>query len=72
MNGFPWLTVAGALPLLGAIVIAGVPGLPADSAEADRQARNAMAKVLALGFSLVTLVVVIIIAVKFQIGGPNY
>src|SRR5207237_7917452 len=40
--------------------------------EADRQARNAMAKVLALGFSLVTLVVVIIIAVKFQIGGPNY
>ena len=62
MNGFPWLTVAGAVPLLGAIVIALIPGLPADSAEADRQARNAMAKVLALGFSLVTLVVVIIIA----------
>ena len=72
MNGFPWLTVAGAVPLLGAIVIALIPGLPADSAEADRQARNAMAKVLALGFSLVTLVVVIIIAVKFQVGGPNY
>ena len=31
-----------------------------------------MAKLLALGFSLVTLVVVIIIAVKFQVGGPNY
>jgi NADH-quinone oxidoreductase subunit M len=72
MNGFPWLTVAGAVPLLGAIVIALIPGLPADSAEADRQARNAMAKVLALGFSLVTLVVVIIVAVKFQVGGPNY
>jgi NADH-quinone oxidoreductase subunit M len=72
MNGFPWLTVAGAVPLLGAIVIALIPGLPADSAEADRQARNTMAKVLALGFSLVTLVVVIIIAVKFQVGGPNY
>jgi NADH-quinone oxidoreductase subunit M len=27
---------------------------------------------LALGFSLLTLVVVIIIAVKFQVGGPNY
>ena len=27
MNGFPWLTVAGAVPLLGAIVIMGVPGL---------------------------------------------
>jgi NADH-quinone oxidoreductase subunit M len=72
MNGFPWLTVAGAVPLLGAIVIALIPGLPADSAEADRQSRNTTAKMLALGFSLVTLVVVIIIAVKFQVGGPNY
>ena len=72
MNGFPWLTVAGAVPLLGAIVIALIPGLPADSAEADRQARNTVAKMLALGFSLLTLVVVIIIAVKFQVGGPNY
>ena len=72
MNGFPWLTVAGAMPLLGAIVIALIPGLPADSAEADQQARNALAKYLALAFSLLTLVVVIIIAVKFQVGGPNY
>src|SRR5260370_2016590 len=72
MNGFPWLTVAGAVPLAGAIVIALIPGLPADRAEADRQARNAMAKWLALAFSLLTLVVVIIIAVKFQVGGPNY
>jgi NADH-quinone oxidoreductase subunit M len=72
MNGFPWLTVAGAVPLLGAIVIALIPALPADSAEADRQARNALAKWLALAFSLATLLVVIIIAVKFQVGGPNY
>jgi NADH-quinone oxidoreductase subunit M len=72
MNGFPWLTVAGAVPLLGAIVITLIPGLPADSAEADRQARNALAKQLALAFSLLTLIVVIIIAVKFQVGGPNY
>src|SRR5271156_6055563 len=72
MNGFPWLTVAGAVPLLGAIVIMLVPRLPADSAEADVRARNGLAKYLALAFSLITLVVVIIIAVKFQIGGPNY
>jgi NADH-quinone oxidoreductase subunit M len=72
MNGFPWLTVAGAVPLLGAIVIMLIPGLPQDSAEADRQARNALAKWTALAFSLLTLVVVIIIAVKFQVGGPNY
>jgi len=72
MNGFPWLTVAGAIPLVGAIAVALIPGLPADSAEADRRARNALAKYLALAFSLLTLVVVIIIAVKFQVGGPNY
>src|SRR5512142_331390 len=72
MNGFPWLTVAGAVPLVGAVVIALIPGLPADSAESDRRARNALAKYLALAFSLLTLVVVIIIAVKFQVGGPNY
>ena len=72
MNGFPWLTVAGAVPLVGAIVVALIPGLPADSAEADRRARNALAKYVALAFSLAALVVVLIIAVKFQVGGPNY
>src|ERR1700748_844226 len=72
MNGFPWLTIAGAVPLVGAIVIALIPGLPADRPEADRVARNALAKYLALAFSLLTLVVVIIIAVKYQIGGPDY
>ena len=87
MNGFPWLTIAGALPLLGAIVIMAVPRRPADSAAADSaaadsaaadsaaadvRARDGLAKYLALAFSLLTLVVVIIIAVKFQIGGPNY
>jgi NADH-quinone oxidoreductase subunit M len=72
MNGFPWLTIAGALPLAGALVVSLVPGLPADSAEADRRARDALAKILALAFSVAALVVVIIIAVKFQVGGPNY
>jgi len=72
MNGFPWLTVAGAVPLAGALVISLIPGLPADSAEADRRARDTLAKTLALAFSVATLVVVIIIAVKFQVGGPDY
>jgi len=72
VNGFPWLTVAGAVPLLGAIVIMLVPGLPQDSAAVDIRARDTVAKWLALAFSLVTLVVVLIIAVRFQIGGPNY
>src|ERR1700726_5324574 len=72
MNGFPWLTIAGAIPLAGALVVSLIPGLPTDSAEAGRQARNTLAKWLALAFSLLTLVVVIIIAIKFQVGGPNY
>jgi NADH-quinone oxidoreductase subunit M len=72
MNGFPWLTIAGAVPLAGALVISLIPGLPADSAQADRRARDTLAKRLALAFSVATLVVVIIIAVKFQVGGPNY
>jgi NADH-quinone oxidoreductase subunit M len=72
MNGFPWLTIAGAIPLLGAIVIMAVPRLPAGSAPADSKTREAAPKWLALLFSLLTLVVVLIIAVKFQVGGPNY
>src|ERR1700683_4213606 len=72
MNGFPWLTVAGAVPLLGAIVIMLVPGRPSGGTSAAVRARDAVAKWLALAFSLVTLVVVIIIAVKFQVGGPNF
>jgi len=32
MNGFPWLTVAGAIPLAGAIAVSLVPSMPADSA----------------------------------------
>jgi NADH-quinone oxidoreductase subunit M len=72
MNGFPWLTVAGGLPLAGALVVSLIPGLPAGRAEADRRARSTLAKLTALAFSLATLVVVIIMAVKFQVGGPNY
>jgi len=71
-NGFPWLTLAGGLPLLGALVVALIPALPPDSAAADVRARDALAKYLALFFSLATLVVVVIIAVKFQVGGPAF
>ena len=67
-NGFPWLSVAGGLPLLGALVVALIPGLPDDSAAADVKARDNLAKVLALLFSLATLVVVVIIACKFRTG----
>ena len=38
MNGFPWLTVAGAIPLAGAVLVALVPSMPPDSAPGDVEA----------------------------------
>jgi NADH-quinone oxidoreductase subunit M len=72
MNGFPWLTVAGGIPLLGAIVIALVPKMPPDSAPDDVAARNRLAKILALFFSLAALVWVIVMATRFSTSGPQY
>ena len=40
MSSVPWLTVAGAIPLAGALVIAAIPSLPANGVDADREARN--------------------------------
>src|SRR5271167_1110380 len=72
MNGFPWLTVAGGIPLLGAIIIALVPKMPPDSAPDDVAARNRLAKILALAFSLAALVWVIVMATQFSTSGPQY
>jgi NADH-quinone oxidoreductase subunit M len=72
MNGFPWLTLAGAIPLAGALVVALVPSLPADSAPADVAARSRLVKVLALAFTGVTLVWVIVMATRFDPSGPTY
>ena len=72
MNGFPWLTLAGAIPLAGALVVALVPLLPADSAPADIAARSRLVKVLALAFTVVTLVWVIVMATRFNPSGPAY
>ena len=72
MNSVPWLTIAGAIPLAGAILLAVIPGLPANGAEADRVARDLLAKRLALGFSVLTLIWFIVMAVQFKPSGPDY
>jgi NADH-quinone oxidoreductase subunit M len=72
MNGFPWLTVAGAIPLVGALVVGLVPSLPADSAPGDVEARSRLVKMLALAFSLGTLVWVIVMATRFNTSGPDF
>jgi NADH-quinone oxidoreductase subunit M len=72
MNGFPWLTVAGAIPLVGAVLVALVPSLPTDSAAGDVEARSRLVKVLALAVTLITLVWVIVMATRFNTSGPTF
>jgi NADH-quinone oxidoreductase subunit M len=72
MSNFPWLTVAGAIPLVGAVVIALTPGRSAPGGPEDQRARDLLVKRLALVFSLITLVVTIVMAIQFKPGGPRF
>ena len=54
----PWLTVAGGIPLLGAIVVALLP--------------VRLAKMTTLLFSVVDLIWVIVMATQFNTSGPTY
>jgi NADH-quinone oxidoreductase subunit M len=72
MSNFPWLTVAGVIPLVGAIAIGLTPGQSAPGGAADRRARDLLVKRIALVFSLITLAVTIAMAVQFKIGGPRF
>ena len=72
MSNFPWLTVAGAIPLVGAVVIALTPGRSAPGGAADRRARDRLVKIIALVFSIVTLAVTIVMATQFKDGGPHF
>src|SRR6202451_2193847 len=72
MSTFPWLTVIGAIPLVGAIAVALTPGQSAPGGEADRRARARLVKVLTLGFTLVTLAMTIAMATQFKTNGPTF
>jgi NADH-quinone oxidoreductase subunit M len=72
MTTFPWLTVSGVIPLVGAIVIGLTPGQSAPGGAADRRARDLLVKRIALVFSVLTLAVTIAMAVNFKIGGPRF
>jgi NADH-quinone oxidoreductase subunit M len=72
MSTFPWLTVAGAIPLVGAIVVALTPGRSAPGSPADQRARDLLVKRVALVFSLLTLAEVIAMAVRYRTGGPRF
>jgi len=68
MSTFPWLTVAGAIPLVGAVAVSLTPGQSAPGADADRRARAKLVKQITLGFTLVTLAVTIAMATQFKTG----
>jgi NADH-quinone oxidoreductase subunit M len=57
-TGFPWLTVAGGIPLLGAIVVAVGP--------------VRLSKLVTLAFSVITLVWVIVMATQFNTSGATF
>ncbi|HWL99004.1 MAG TPA: NADH-quinone oxidoreductase subunit M [Nocardioidaceae bacterium] len=56
---FPWLTVLGAMPLVGALVVALWPGA----------GREALHKTIALAVSLLVLVLTVVVAVQFDPDG---
>ncbi len=81
MSSFPWLTVIGAIPLAGALIIALIPAAqPGDSAGSGPTAppnpggaaRDLLTKRIALVVSLVTLGMTVAMAVKFSPGGPEF
>ena len=71
MSSFPWLTVIGAIPLVGALVIALIPAASSDDKGA-RAARDLLTKRVALVVSLVTLGMTVAMAVKFSPNGPDF
>jgi NADH-quinone oxidoreductase subunit M len=71
MSTFPWLTVTAGIPLLGAIVIALLPGARSGS-DADRSARDRLVKGLALAFSVLALAATAGMLIAFTPGGPAY
>jgi NADH-quinone oxidoreductase subunit M len=61
MSSFPWLTVIGLVPLVGAAAVAAAP-----------RGRPVVAKQIALGASLVTLVLTILMCAAFEPKGERF
>jgi NADH-quinone oxidoreductase subunit M len=61
VNNFPFLSILTLLPLVGAIVVAAIP-----------RAKAELAKQVALGWSLVVLVLSIVMWIAFKTGGARF
>jgi NADH-quinone oxidoreductase subunit M len=71
MSTFPWLTVTMAVPAVGALLLAVIPGA-GESGEPGASARGLLAKRVALVVSLLTLAVTIAMIVSFKPNGPAF
>jgi NADH-quinone oxidoreductase subunit M len=60
-SGFPWVTVVGAIPLAGAVIVMLLP-----------KAREGQARLVAMGASLVALAASIAMAVDYKDGGSRF
>jgi NADH-quinone oxidoreductase subunit M len=60
-SGFPWVTVIGAIPLVGAIAVMLLP-----------KAREAQARVVAMAASLVAFVASVVMAFQYKDGGARF
>ena len=72
MSSFPWLTVIGAIPLVGALAVAAIPGASDPGDTATQASRDLLVKRVALLVSLVTLGMTVAMAVKFSPSGPTF
>jgi NADH-quinone oxidoreductase subunit M len=72
MSSFPWLTVIGAIPLVGALAIAVIPPAGAAGDDSGRRARDLLVKRVALLASVVTLGFTIAMMVAFSPNGPHF
>ncbi|MQA03594.1 MAG: NADH-quinone oxidoreductase subunit M [Streptosporangiales bacterium] len=61
MTSFPWLTVIGGVPLVGAIIVAAMP-----------KASTEAAKRFALAVSCIVVVLTAVMAAQFRIDGPRF
>src|SRR5215813_8481557 len=69
MTNFPWLTVAGAIPLVGTLAVCLIP---TPGSEAERRSRDLLVKRIALIFTLITLGVTAAMAANFTPGGRRF
>ena len=72
MSTFPWLTVAGAIPLAGTLAVCLTPGRSAPGSDTDRKSRDLLVKRIALATTIATLGVTIAMAAGFKTGGPRF